>query len=75
MKKKQNSPKDELRPEYDLAKLKNGITGKYYDRYRKGTNLILLDPDVAKAFSNAKAVNNALRALMQVAKKQVAARA
>ena len=66
MKKKVTS-KDELRPEYDLKKLlKNGVRGKYVERYREGTNVILLEPDVAKVFSNARAVNEALRLVIQL---------
>jgi len=53
---------DELRPEYDLAALlRGGVQGKYADRYREGTNLALLDPDVAGTFRTDKAVNDALR--------------
>ena len=71
MKKKQNNEMfDALRPEYDLRKLlKNGVRGKYAERYRAGTNLILLAPDVAKAFNNdAEAVNEALRLVIQLTK-------
>jgi hypothetical protein len=50
----------EMRPEYDFS---GGIRGKYADRYRQGTNLILLDPELAKAFPDSKAVNDALRTL------------
>ncbi len=52
MKKKRKSEMDdELRPEYDLHELlKGGVRGKYAERYRAGTNLVLLAPDVAKAF-------------------------
>ena len=58
---------DELRPEYDLKKLlKGGVRGKYVERYREGTNLVLLEPDVARAFSNAQAVNEALRLVIQL---------
>jgi hypothetical protein len=48
--KKANDEKkaDELRPEYDLSKLKGGVRGKYAKRFRQGTNLVLLSPDVAK---------------------------
>ena len=56
---------DELRPEYDAAVLKNGVRGKYLAQYRSGTNLVLLDADVAKAYPTAEAVNEALRRLMQ----------
>jgi len=58
---------DELRPEYDETVLKDGVRGKYVARYRQGTNLILLAPDVAAVFPTEKAVNDALRLLMKVA--------
>ncbi len=58
---------DELRPEYDETLLKDGVRGKYVERFRAGTNLVLLAPDVAKAFPTAEAVNEALRLLMKVA--------
>ncbi|HEY9601566.1 MAG TPA: hypothetical protein V6C85_08150 [Allocoleopsis sp.] len=41
---------DALRSEYDFSQMKGGIRGKYVERYRAGTNLVLLDPDVAQAF-------------------------
>lgn len=60
---------DELRPEYDEALLrgllKNGVRGKYTERYRQGTNLVKLVPDVAAAFPTEQAVNEALRRLLQ----------
>ncbi len=62
----ENEMKDELRPEYDFAQMKGGIRGKYVERYRQGTNLVLLDPDVAQAFPNDEAVNKALRMLIQM---------
>ena len=62
---------DELRPEYDLSQLKGRVRGKYVERYRAGTNLVLLEPDVAAAFPDAKAVNEALRLLIKVAENQV----
>jgi hypothetical protein len=62
---------DELRPEYDLSQLKGRVRGKYVERYRAGTNLVLLEPDVAAAFPDAKAVNEALRLLIKVAEHQV----
>jgi hypothetical protein len=61
---------DELRPEYDLSQLKGRVRGKYVERYRAGTNLVLLEPDVAAAFPDAKAVNEALRLLIKVAENQ-----
>ena len=60
--------KNELRPEYDFSKLKNGVRGKYVARYRKGTNLVLLSPDVAEYFPDEQSVNTALRNLIHVAK-------
>jgi len=60
---------DELRPEYDLSKLlKEGVRGKYAERYKAGTNLVLLAPDVAQAFPSEEAVNQALRLVIQLAK-------
>jgi uncharacterized DUF497 family protein len=58
---------DELRREYDLSKLK-GVRGKYATRYRAGTNLVLLSPDVAKYFPDEQSVNIALRKLIHVTK-------
>ncbi|MBD2336403.1 hypothetical protein H6G64_05285 [Calothrix sp. FACHB-156] len=66
----ENEMEDELRPEYDLAQMSGGVRGKYVERYRAGTNLVLLDPDVAQAFPNDEAVNEALRLLIQVAQRQ-----
>ena len=60
---------DEMRPEYDLSQLTGRVRGKYADAYREGTNLVRLDPDVSAAFSDAKAVNDALRLLMEVAQR------
>ena len=60
---------DDLRPEYDLKTLlKTGIRGKYAQRFREGTNLVLLEPDVAKAFPNPETVNEVLRLVMQLRK-------
>jgi hypothetical protein len=69
-KKKIDEMQDELRPEYDLRELlKTGVWGKYAKRYRAGTNLVLLAPDVAKAFANDdEAVNEALRMVIQMTK-------
>jgi uncharacterized DUF497 family protein len=60
---------DELRPEYDLSRLKGRVRGKYVRRYRAGTNLVLLEPDVANAFPDSKTVNEALRQLMKTSQK------
>jgi hypothetical protein len=66
-----NEFEDELRPEYDLAKLSGGVRGKYVEQYNQGTNLVLLAPDVAQAFPTAEAVNDALRLLIKLAQSQV----
>jgi hypothetical protein len=59
---------DELRPEYDLTELlKGGVRGKYVSRYRAGTNVVVLAPDVAQAFPTEEAVNEALRLVMRMA--------
>jgi hypothetical protein len=55
---------DELLAEYDFTQMKGGVIGKYVERYRTGTNLVLLDPDIAQAFPNDSAVNEALRMLI-----------
>ena len=69
--KKKSELNDELQPEYDLKPLlKSGVRGKYAKRYRKGTNLVLLEPEVAKAFPNEKSVNDALRLVMKLKKVQ-----
>jgi len=69
--KKQTEQNDELRPEYDLkSMLKDGVRGKYAARYNAGTNLVLLEPEVAKAFPNDKAVNEALKLVIKLTKIQ-----
>jgi len=62
---------DDLRPEYDLSKLKGGVRGKYIKRFQQGTNLILLSPDVARYFPNERSVNTALRSLVGIAKTEL----
>jgi len=59
---------DELRVEYDLSKMEGAVRGKYAQRYKAGSNVIVLAPDVAKVFPNAEAANEALRLLISVAK-------
>ncbi|BFM38530.1 hypothetical protein [Synechocystis sp. LKSZ1] len=61
---------DELHPEYDFSKMQGGVRGKYVERYRAGTNVVLLDLDVAQAFPTSDSVNEALRMLMQIAQRQ-----
>ena len=62
---------DQLRPEYDLSQLTGGVQGKYYERATAGTTLVLLERDVAEAFPDGQTVNQALRALIKIAKTQV----
>ncbi len=65
--KKKTEPNDELRPEYDMKSLlKGGTRGKYAAHYAAGTNLVLLEPGVVKAFPNEKAVNEALKLVMKL---------
>jgi hypothetical protein len=54
----------EMRTEYDFS---GGVRGKYVDRYRRGTNVVLLDPELVGAFPDSKSVNDALRALVAIA--------
>ena len=69
--KKKSEPNNELRPEYDMKSLlKGGVRGKYAKRFRAGINLVLLEPEVAKAFPNEKAVNEALKLVMKLKKRQ-----
>jgi len=58
MKRVMKNQDDEMRPEYDL---RGGVRGKYYERYKQGTNVVLLEPDLAKVFRDSATVNNALR--------------
>lgn len=60
------TPDDELRTEYDETSLKNGVRGKYAEQYAAGTNIVRLAPDVAAAFPNEEAVNEALRFVLKV---------
>ena len=53
-----------MRPEYDFS---GGVRGKYVNRYNQGTNVVLLDPELAEAFPDSKSVNDALRALVAIA--------
>lgn len=53
-----------MRAEYDCS---GGVRGKYVSKYRRGTNVVLLDPKLAQAFPDSKSVNNALRALVSIA--------
>jgi hypothetical protein len=68
MKRKNGVSSDDLRPEYTFDYSK-AVRGKYYRRLiKEGANVVILEPDVAKAFHDSKAVNDALRSLLQVAR-------
>jgi len=69
MRKKADKDSDEMRPEYDLRKLKFVGRGIYAKRYRSGTNLVLLEPDVREAFPDDESVNEALRVIAKAAKR------
>ncbi len=60
---------DELRPEYDFD-FSTAVRGKYYRQYLESSNVVVLDPDVAAAFHNSAAVNQALRAMLHKPIKQ-----
>lgn len=64
------SADDDLRPEYDFSE---GVRGKHYEAYRKGTNVVFLDPDVAAVFKDSAAVNTTLRLLLSLAREQAPA--
>jgi hypothetical protein len=66
MKTASHSKKLDIRPEYRREDLGKGVRGKYYRAYSKGTNLVLLSPDVAAAFPTAEAVNETLRSLLKI---------
>lgn len=64
-----NEPEaDAMRSEYDI---RGGVRGKYYERYQQGTNVVLLEPDVASVFPDSASVNRALRMLIDVARGHV----
>jgi hypothetical protein len=58
----------DLRAEYDFASMRGGMRGKYIERLRRGSNVVLLEPDVAAAFPTGEAVNEALRAVMKASR-------
>ena len=61
------SKNNEMLPEYDFSK---GVRGKYFRRYSKGTNIVLIEPDVYKYFPDQKSVNDALRSLAAIIKRK-----
>ncbi|MFH0782728.1 MAG: hypothetical protein V2B20_12370 [Pseudomonadota bacterium] len=66
---KKTKTSDELRMEYKREDLGVGVRGKYLEEYSKGSNLVLLSPEVAKVFTTAEAVNDALLSLINLAEK------
>ena len=64
MKKPHSKQSGEMKAEYDFS---GGVRGKYADHYRKGTNVVLIDPELQKAFPDSRSVNDALRALVAIA--------
>jgi hypothetical protein len=64
----QKDDQDTMREEYDFS---GGVRGKHYEAYRHGTNLVLLEPDVAKIFKDSATVNAALRMLAKIAQESV----
>jgi hypothetical protein len=62
---------DELQPAYDFS---GGVRGKHHAAYKQGTNVVLLDSDVAKAFPDSSSVNRALRLLLEIAEKHLPAK-
>jgi hypothetical protein len=56
-----------MREEYDFSK---GVRGKYAKRYAKGSNVVVLEPDVAKVFATSSSVNDALRSLVEIAQRK-----
>ena len=58
---------DDLRPEYDS---RGGVRGKYVERFRQGTNIVVLDPDVAAEFKDSQSVNDALRTILKTRTKR-----
>lgn len=59
---------DEMRPEYDFS---HGVRGKHYQAYRAGTNVVFLEPDLARVFPDSASVNQVLRLLLQLAQTNV----
>ena len=63
-----SEPVDEMRDEYDFS---GGVRGKFYKEYMEGTNVVLLDADVAEVFHDSEAVNQALRTLITITKNRL----
>ena len=61
----QGREQDTMRGEYDFC---SGVRGKHFDAYRRGTNVVLLEPDVAEVFKDSATVNSVLRVLAKIAR-------
>lgn len=72
--KKADRSDDEMRPEYDFDSMGPGVRGKHYARLMAKSNLVRIAADLAKAFPNERAVNDALRQLLEVAERNAAPR-
>lgn len=68
MKKTDQSQDNDMLPEYDFASMKGGVRGKYYKRFREGSNIVLIDPEVTEAFPSEASVNEALRGILNTAR-------
>ena len=68
MKKPDDAAPDDLRPEYDFSSMRGGVRGKYAKRFREGTNIVLIDPEMLEAFPTEAAVNEALRGVLNTAR-------
>ena len=67
MKKPKPGPVDDMRSEYDFASMKGGVRGRYVERVREGTNIVLIEPEVVEAFPTEQAVNEALKGVLRTA--------
>jgi hypothetical protein len=59
-----NSDNDQMRDEYDFKSLGRPVRGKYAKRYKQGTNVVVIDPDLSTKFPNTESVNRALRKII-----------
>ena len=66
--KKANALKNDIRAEYDFASMPGGMRGKYVERLRRESNIVVLEPEVAQAFPTGEAVNAALRGMLETAR-------
>ena len=67
MRQSRKTASDDLRPEYELKQLlKGAVRGKYAKSYQTNSNVVVLDPDVHQAFRDARAVNDALRLVIEL---------